>query len=182
MRPMANRKKFQVREERPEDIAAIHRVNEAAFGQPGEAELVDALRQAGGVTLSLVALVDGEVIGHILFSPVVIQRSPQEVVAVGLAPMAVLPDFQKSGAGSELIRTALERLREAGHTAVVVLGHPTYYPRFGFQRASTVDLCWEHDAPDEAFMALELQPGALSGTQGIVSYRPEFDSVSDHRA
>jgi putative acetyltransferase len=165
-----------VREEQPGDVEAIHRINEAAFGQALEARLVDALRRAGAVTLSLVAVADGEVVGHVLFSPVTIGGHPG-VEAVGLGPMAVLPHSQRRGVGSELVRSGLERLREAGYAAVVVLGHPDYYPRFGFRRASEHGLRWERDAPDAAFMALELRAGALSSCRGVVSYRPEFDEV-----
>ena len=167
-----------MRVERPGDVEAIRRVNEAAFGQPLEARIVAALRRAGAVTASLVASVDGAVVGHILFSPVVIRGEGAEGEAVGLGPMAVLPAFQRRGVGSALVRAGLELLRDAGHPAVVVLGHPGYYPRFGFRRASDFGIRWEHEAPDEAFMALELRAGALAGLAGVVSYRPELDEPS----
>jgi len=167
-----------IRDEHPEDIAAIRRINELAFGQPAEADLVDALRAAGAVTLSLVAVDDdGTVIGHILFSPVTIASEQGRSEAVGLAPMAVLPEAQGRLVGNALVHFGLERLHAAGHQAVVVLGHPAYYPRFGFRRASALGLRWDHDAPDEAFMALELVPGALHGRAGVVSFRPEFEGV-----
>ncbi|WP_239014522.1 GNAT family N-acetyltransferase [Archangium violaceum] len=166
-----------MRTEQPQDVEAVRHVNTLAFGRAAEAALVDALRAAGGVTLSLVAEVDGQLVGHILFSPVELDRNGDRDVAVGLAPMAVLPDHQRHGIGSKLIRAGLDRLREAGHGAVVVLGHPDYYPRFGFARASRFGLRWEVECPDEAFMALELREGFLGTRPGIVRYRPEFGAV-----
>ncbi|WP_050434105.1 GNAT family N-acetyltransferase [Chondromyces crocatus] len=167
-----------LRPEHPGDAAAIRRVNERAFNTPAEADLVDALTRNGGVTLSLVASIDGQVVGHILFSPVTIEREGAHDEAIGLAPMAVLPEHQRRGIGDRLIREGLDRLRRAGHGAVVVLGHPAYYPRFGFEPASRFGLRWEIACPDEAFMALELRPGALVSHPGIVRYRPEFGAVS----
>jgi putative acetyltransferase len=165
---------MHVREERVEDAGAVRRVNELAFGRDLEASLVDALRSNGGVTLSLVAVDEDDVVGHVLFSPVVGRSNDGTFEGLGLGPMAVRPDVQRRGIGSKLIRAGLERLRDAGHEVVVVLGHAEYYPRFGFRRASEVGIRWEHDAPDEAFMVLELRPGCLRGRTGIVSYRPEF--------
>ncbi|ATB37478.1 GCN5-related N-acetyltransferase [Cystobacter fuscus] len=171
------RSEILVRPEQPHEAEAIRQVNARAFGRDAEAALVDALRGAGGVTLSLVARVGEQLVGHILFSPVEIDRGGNQDVAVGLAPMAVLPDHQRHGVGSRLIRAGLDRLREAGHGAVVVLGHPDYYPRFGFSRASHFGLRWEVECPDEAFMALELREGFLGRRPGIVRYRPEFSAV-----
>jgi putative acetyltransferase len=155
----------------------VRRVNELAFGRPAEAELVAALRSAGVATLSLVAVRSGEVVGHILFSPVTIDTRGGARAAVGLAPMAVAPAWQRLGIGTALVRTGLVELRRRGHAAVVVLGHPQYYPRFGFERASRYGMRWEHDCPDEAFLALELVPGALGESAGVVRYRPEFGAV-----
>jgi putative acetyltransferase len=157
-----NERPVEVRSERPGDVEAIRCANEAAFGGPLEARIVAALRRAGAVTASLVALVEGAVVGHILFSPVTIRGEGTEGEAVGLGPMAVLPAFQRRGVGSALVRAGLAHLRAAGHRAVVVLGHPAYYPRFGFRRASELGLRWEHEAPDEAFMVLELRAEARS--------------------
>lgn len=166
-----------LREEETGDHAAIAALNEAAFGQPGEAALVDALRAHGGLTLSLVAIAEDELVGHIAFSPVTITGDGAVRRAIGLAPMAVAPAWQRRGVGTRLVCEGLERLRATGALAVVVLGHPNYYPRFGFAPASRFGLRWEHPAPDEAFMALELLPGALTGTAGVVRYRPEFEVV-----
>lgn len=167
---------IHIRGERKEDFEGVRRVNEAAFGQPAEADLVDALRSGGAVTVSLVAEVKGQIVGHILFSPVTVQGA-DDLKAVGLGPMAVLPEHQRRGIGSLLIRKGLEYCRKAGIQAVVVLGHPDYYPRFGFRRASSWGLRCEFDAPDEAFMALELIPNVLSGRSGVVNYHAAFKGI-----
>lgn len=170
-----------VRRERPDDLAAIRAVNELAFGTAAEADLVDALRARGQATLSFVAAEGHRVVGHILFSPVTIESGGESggdsVAALGLGPMVVLPARQRQGIGSALVRTGLEACRDAGHGCVVVLGHPEYYPRFGFTRASRHGVTWEHPAPDEAFMLVELRDGALGGRGGIVRYQPEFGAV-----
>jgi len=164
-----------IRQEKPEDVAAIYTVNEQAFGQAAEAELVDKLRANGKVTLSLVAVQDGEIVGHILFSPMTIESGEQTFAAVGLGPMAVRPEFQKQGIGSQLIARGLEQCRAHGHACVIVLGHPEYYPRFGFVPASRYGIRCEYDVPDEVFMALELRDGALGA--GLAKYQPEFNEV-----
>jgi putative acetyltransferase len=168
---------LRVRPETEADHAAVRAINERAFGQPGEAALVEALRRAGAVILSLVAERAGALVGHILFSPVTVETAAGAYRAVGLAPMAVEPGHQRAGVGSALVEDGLRRLRAQGHQAVVVLGHPSYYPRFGFAPASRFGLSWEHDAPDEAFMALELSFGALAGRGGVVAFHPAFDAV-----
>ncbi len=171
-----------IRREAPGDAAAIRRLNDAAFGQPEEGEIVDRLRQAlaGGDEpwISLVAEIEGEgIVGHILFTEVEIRAAAggePAATAVGLAPMAVRPDLQRRGIGSRLVETGLAECRAAGHELVVVLGHPAYYPRFGFVAAAGLGLAWEGEAPSEAFMALELTAGAAASRGGVVSYRPEF--------
>jgi putative acetyltransferase len=150
---------------------------EEAFGQPKEADLVDALRRRGGVTLSLVAVRDNEVVGHILFSPVTIESEGSSFEAVGLGPMVVLPVYQKRGIGSQLVRTGLEQCRRAGYEVVVVLGHAEYYPRFGFVPGKVHGIHCEFDGPDDVFMVVELHPGALDGRTGLAKYRPEFSMV-----
>lgn len=164
-----------IRSEQPEDKDAIHRVNEQAFNASEEAILVDQLREHGKVVLSLVAVHDGQVVGHILFSPIVIETADQALEGVGLAPMAVLPEFQNQGIGSRLVRAGLDECRRLGHKLAVVLGHPEFYPRFGFVPASRYGIRSEFDVRDEVFMAMELQPGALAGCAGLVKYQPEFD-------
>jgi putative acetyltransferase len=166
-----------VRSEEPEDIAAIRIVNERAFGNAAEADLVDALRRNGKATISLVAEDDGRVVGHILFSPVTIETGERELVGVGLAPMSVIPERQNQRIGSLLVEEGLRRCRENGHRFVVVLGHPAYYPRFGFVPASSFGIKSEYDVADEVFMVMELQEGALSGCAGVVKYQLEFNEV-----
>jgi putative acetyltransferase len=167
-----------VRRERPGDVAAIRAVHALAFGGAVEAEIVDALRARGKATLSLVAVDAERVVGHILISPVTITLPSEEDgearAALGLGPMAVLPTHQRQGIGSLLVRAGLAACRDAGHGCVVVLGHPAYYPRFGFEPASRRGVRWEHPVPDEAFMILELRQGGLGGRGGIVRYQPEF--------
>jgi putative acetyltransferase len=167
-----------IRRETDSDIDAVHRVNEVAFGQPGEAALVDALRENGADILSLVAERGGEVVGHILFSPAhVVSDDGEETDAVALAPIAVLPAHQRTGVGAALIEQGLTTLREAGHGLVIVLGHAAYYPRFGFVPASMFSIRCPFDVPDEAFMAMELRKGATPDGGGVVRYRPEFDGA-----
>ena len=166
-----------IRNEKPADAAAIRRVNEQAFGQPDEAALVDALRRRGAFALSLVAVEGDWVVGHILFSPVTVESGQGDFDALSLAPMAVLPARQRQGIGSQLVRAGLEGCRQAGHEIVVVLGHPDYYPRFGFSPASQRGIACEFDAPDEAFMLVELRENALDGRRGVVRYPPEFHTL-----
>lgn len=166
-----------IRREAEHDVAAIRHVNERAFGQPDEARLVDALRAGGAVLLSLVAERDGMVVGHVLFSPAKVVGERAETQAAALAPIAVLPGYQKTGVGSSLVRQGLAELRDAGHGLVIVLGHPDYYPRFGFVPASTFGIGCPFDVPDEAFMVLELRNGAAPPGGGVVRYRPEFDGL-----
>jgi putative acetyltransferase len=163
-----------IRPERPEDRDAIRHVNEEAFGQNQEAEIVERLRSRGTLTISLVAVQDKKIIGHIAFSPVTIESEGAIFEAIALAPMAVLPPYQRKGIGSQLVRAGLGECRQIGHELVVVLGHPAYYPRFGFVPASTYGIKSEYDVPDEAFMVLELRQGVFSGQGGTVKYQPEF--------
>jgi len=166
-----------IRPERPEDASRIHEVNQLAFGQPAEADLVDKLRAACAESLSLVAE-DETVVGHILFTPVVVDGGTGRVVGMGLAPMAVHPDRQRQGIGSQLVTQGLEALRDRGCPFVVVVGHPEYYPRFGFEPASKHGLAsqWE-GMPDEAFMVLILDSFAMTTVSGVATYRKEFNEV-----
>jgi len=164
-----------IRPETDADHDAIQHVNREAFGQEAEAQLVDALRDGGFVRLSLVAELDGQVVGHILFSDIQIVGEDDSVDALALAPMAVVPEHQRKGIGSELVRTGLEQCRQAGHRIVIVLGHPNYYPRFGFSSELATPL--QSQYAGEAFMALELAPGALEGVGGEVKYSPPFEAV-----
>ncbi len=166
-----------IRPERPEDSSQIRHVNELAFGQPAEADLIDKLRKACAEALSLVAEDGGAVVGHILFTPVVVEGRLGS--GMGLAPMAVLPARQRQGIGSQLVRRGLDILRERGCPFIVVVGHPEYYPRFGFEPASKHGLVsqWE-GMPDAAFMVLVLDGRAMVGASGVARYRDEFDDVT----
>ena len=166
-----------IRPETAEDYAAIHEVNLLAFGQEVEPRLVEALRRLPDFIpeLSLVAIEAGQVVGHILFSPFVIETKDGTVPALTLAPLAVRPEFQNQGIGSQLVRDGLERCRDLGHRIVVVVGHPNYYPRFGFSPARARGLEAPFPVPDEAFMVLELAPGALDGVAGTVRFPPPFE-------
>jgi putative acetyltransferase len=151
---------------------AIHSLNAAAFGRLDEADLVDSLRGECAVLLSLVAEVDRRIVGHILFSRMSIETNEGSVSAAALAPVAVLPDHQRRGIGERLIRRGLDLLRGRGERIVIVLGHPNYYPRFGFSSEKARSL--ESPFPPQAFMAMELSPGALDGIRGKVRYAAAF--------
>ena len=167
-----------IRPERPDDNPAIRAINDAAFEQPAEGAVVDAIRAACPDILSLVAEEEGEVVGHILFSPAGAMGPDGPVVGMGLAPMAVAPGRQRQGIGSDLVRAGLDLLRQRGCPFVIVLGHPEYYPRFGFEPASRHGLvCQWEGIPDDVFLALVLDAEAMDGVQGIARYRDEFDAA-----
>jgi len=168
-----------IRPERPADEAAIRAVNDAAFGRGAEGALVDALRGSAAFVpeLSLVAESGADLIGHVLFTRLQIVEGSVSHPALALAPMAVQPSWQRRGVGSALVRRGLADARELGHGVVVVLGHPAFYPRFGFSPARPLGIRSPFDAPDEAFLVLALRPGALDGVRGEVRYPPEFLEV-----
>ena len=169
-----------IRAEQPADEAAIHEVNALAFGREAEARLVAALRGGDAFVpeLSLVAVDDGQVVGHVLLSRVGIEGQAGDGSALALGPIAVRPERQRQGIGSALVRQALDEARRLGYTVVVLIGHPDYYPRFGFgpARARGLESAWP--VPDEVFMVRELVPGALAGVCGAVRYAPAFDAVA----
>ena len=167
---------MRIRTERECDWEGVYKINASAFESPAEAKLVNALREQAHPLISLVAEEEGDVIGHILFSPVTLDGHTDFKI-MGLAPMAVLPDWQGKGIGSALVREGLARCKEMGYAAVVVLGHPAYYPHFGFVPASRFGINSEYDAPDEAFMVLELVPGALSGRSGMARFHKAFEDI-----
>lgn len=167
-----------VREETPADRDSVRALNIAAFGGAAEADLVDRLRAEADPVVSLVAEVGGEVVGHILFSPGFLAGQPALAIA-GLAPMAVAPGHQRQGAGSALVRAGLAACRRAGFGAVCVLGHPGYYPRFGFETARERGIDCEYDVPPEAFMIVELEPGCLEGSSGTIRYHPAFAAAEE---
>jgi putative acetyltransferase len=166
-----------VREEIPEDYEAIRNLNLLAFGGNEEADLVDRLRSTGIVVVSLVAVDNGEIVGHILFSDLPIETNQGVIDAVSLAPMSVNPKWQCQGIGSALVRKGLAFCRERGKSIVVVLGRPQYYPRFGFSAELAKNL--HSPFSGDAWMALELTKGALDNVKGTVRY-PEAFGVLDH--
>jgi putative acetyltransferase len=169
---------FSIREEKTEDVAGIRLVNESAFKQPEEANIIDKLRQNCSGILSLVAIEGDNIIGHILFSPAVIESENGQMVGMGLAPMAVIPERQCQGIGTALIKRGIACLRELDCSFVIVLGHSKYYPRFGFKLASQYGLRsqWK-GVPDEAFMIMVLKDNVMHNVDGVAYYRDEFNEA-----
>ena len=166
-----------IREEKNTDKEILWDINQEAFGGLDEANLVNALRESGCPYISLVAEVDQQVVGYILFTPVTLSGNKTGLKLIGLAPMAVLSKYQRQGIGSQLVEAGLERCKELGYDAVVVLGHPTYYPKFGFTPAKQFGIQSEYEVPDDVFMILELTPGSLKGNQGTIQYHEAFNSL-----
>ncbi len=164
-----------IRHETLADFEAIQKVNLRAFEQSNEGNIVDTLRIAGALTISLVALHDNQIVGHIAFSPVTIESEDGSFNALGLGPMAVLPERQNKGIGSQLVEAGLKECLRLGHEIVVVIGHPEYYPRFGFVPAGPLGISWEHDVPEDAFMIAQLNTGTLAGRTGMVKFHPAFN-------
>ena len=167
---------MRIRAEETKDLVAIEAVNTSAFETPLEARLVNMLREQAQPVISLVADDGGEIVGHIMFSAVVLDGYGDLKIA-GLAPMSVVPGRQQQGIGSALVRAGLEECRQAGFGAVVVLGHPGYYPKFGFQPSNRFSIKSEYDVPPEVFMVLELVPGYLDGAGGTIRYHDAFRAV-----
>jgi putative acetyltransferase len=160
----------------PKDYAEVYAVNIAAFDTPAEAKLVEVLRVEAHPYVSLVANEVGEIVGHVLFTPVELSGHAHLKI-MGLGPVAVMPEKQGRGIGSALIKAGLERCKEIDYGAVVVLGHKGYYPRFGFTPSVRFGIGCEYDVPEEVFMVIELVPGYLQGAQGIIHYHPAFKDV-----
>ncbi|MBI1872757.1 MAG: N-acetyltransferase [Acidobacteria bacterium] len=165
---------IEIRPEQPGDIPAIRDVNRRAFGQDQEGNIVDALRANGAAVLSLVAAVDGRVVGHIMYSPLLVGG----VQGAALGPMAVLPEHQHRGIGTSLVEAGNRQLRHDGCPFIAVLGHATFYPRFGFRPANTYGITCEWDVPDDVFMMLVLDEAKMSDVVGIAKYRTEFSTVA----
>jgi putative acetyltransferase len=163
--------------EKPQDVGLIYELNQSAFGQANEAELVDALRRLGALSYSLVAFDNSELVGHLAFSPVNIYHDEKVHEALGLAPMAVKPTSQRQGIGTQLFNYWLNNFDLEQHGIVVVLGHPKFYLSLGFLQANIYGIKWEVNVPAEAFMVRELRVGALSKIQGIVKYHPKFNEL-----
>ena len=168
---------MRVRPPLPRDVDAVLAVHRAAFAREDEARLVAALRANGRHVFEQLAECDGAIVGHVMFSPVRIAEG-NDGLAIGLAPMAVRPDWQRRGIGTGLLQAALRELAATPYRAVVVLGDPAFYGRFGFRPAAAAGL---HDTygGGDAFMALALREGGLNGYRGQVDYAPEFDVLTD---
>ena len=163
---------MEIRGRTAADDSAIRRLNDDAFGGTYESRLIEDLRAADLDAVELVAVENDDIVGHILFSVLATTIDQQAVPALALAPMAVRPDRQRRGIGSVLVRAGLSLARVRDWRAVIVLGHQKYYPRFGFSAALARPL--EAPFSGDAFMALELEPGALRGEKGRVTYPPAF--------
>jgi putative acetyltransferase len=169
----------EIRREQGGDVVAIRNVNDRAFGRPNEGAVIERLRGASEGLLSLVAVAQGQVVGHILFSPVYLEaKDGREWSGAGLAPLAVLPEWQRRGIGSELVRAGLDSLHHTLCPFVVVLGSPEYYPRFGFEPASKRRIRCTWDVPDETFMILVLNERGMRGASGLARYRAEWDAAT----
>lgn len=169
----------EIREEHKQDYEAVYTVNELAFKQANEAQLVAALRKSAAFipALSLVAVVDQTISGYILFTKIFIKNDSSTYESLALAPVAILPEYQQKGIGSALIRAGLQKAKELAYDSVIVLGHEHYYPKFGFEPAEKWQIKAPFDVPSNVFMALELKPGALEKVSGTVEYAKEFQSV-----
>jgi len=173
---------FFIRREAPEDIPAIFEVNYQAFAHYDEARLVDALRDARifNPELSLVAVHGDRIIGHIMFPPITIESSRSVTPAIALSPLVVHPDYQCLGVGAALIEEGLKVCRNLGHRIVIVIGHPGYYPRYGFRSARAHGIVAPFTVADDVFMVLALDPCALDGIEGTVKYPEAFDAITGY--
>ncbi|WKZ19768.1 MAG: N-acetyltransferase [Candidatus Jettenia sp. CY-1] len=165
-----------IRNEEENDWAAVRTLNTAVFETPTEANLVDALRREAYPVISLIAEENQAIFGHIMFSPVLLSGH-SKLKIMGLAPMAVALEHQRMGIGSTLVCAGLKQCKRLGYGAVVVLGHPEYYPRFGFSPAARFDIGCEYEVPKDVFMVVELQPGFLHGASGKIKYHAAFSNV-----
>ena len=169
--------KINIRKEKDSDKENIWKVNAGAFETEAEANLVNALRDSGIHFISLVAEQDEKIVGHILFTPVEFLGDNSGLKLMGLAPMAVLPKYQKKGIGKQLVNKGIENCITQGYDAIVVLGHPEYYPKFGFTPSVKYGIKSEYDVPDEVSMVLELRENSLKGKSGIIKYHGAFGSL-----
>jgi putative acetyltransferase len=173
---------MNIRLEQTSDIEQIWAVNVDAFTTDVEANLVNTLRDSGCPFVSMVAEEDNQIVGHILFTPVELSGDSsgsqmKELKLMGLAPMAVSSECQKKGVGSQLVKAGLEYCSALDVDAVVVLGHPDYYPKFGFVPSATFGIKTELDVPEEVFMAQELRKGCLDGKEGTIKFHKVFAGV-----
>ncbi|HDR3886817.1 TPA: N-acetyltransferase [Bacillus cereus] len=171
---------IKIRQEQQNDYSKTEEVVKEAFSNEEfsdkkEHELVKRIRECDAFVpaLSIVA-VDEEIVGHIMLSKITIEQGGTTVDSLALAPVSVAPGHQKKGIGGKLIVAALEKAKELGYGSVVVLGHPEYYPKFGFKKASDWNIKAPFEVPDEVFMAMELRENALQGVEGVVQYSSAF--------
>jgi len=165
-----------IRSETKQDYNQIRKINDLAFGQENEGKMIDALRKTSDFNflLSLVAEIKGKIVGHILFYPIKIKNKKEEHTVLSLAPMAVHPEFQNNGIGRKLVNRGLKIARELGFGAVIVVGHPNYYPRFGFKSAKNWKIKLPFEVPVDAFLAIELKKDYLKNCSGTVEYPKQY--------
>ena len=168
---------MSIRAEKSADLDGISKINIEAFDTKEEVTIVNALRSSGVTNISLVYEKNNELVGHILFTPVELIGDKSSLKLMGLAPMAVIPKFQNKGVGSSLIKEGIQQCIDNGYDAIIVLGHPDYYPKFGFVPSIKYGIKSEYDVPDEVFMALELKENILKGKHGIIKYHDAFNCV-----
>lgn len=170
---------LQLQSETSADLTEIRQVVTAAFQQPNEADLVEKIRSSDNFIpeLSLVAKQDGKVVGHLLFSDITIISDTQVYKALALAPLAIQPEWQRQGIGTQLVNFGLRRCQDFEYPVAIVLGHPEYYSRLGFQTASHFEIYPPFRVPDEAFMVRENQSGSLQQVRGMVQYPRYFEEV-----
>lgn len=166
---------LQIRSFTPADTAAVRDVHVTAFSTPVEAELVKALHAGGHAPISLVAEEDGKIVGHILFSRLSLQIDDRPISALALAPVAVRPEYQKSGVGSALIRAGHDQAQRDGWEASIVLGEPAYYRKFGYDASAVAHIASPYAG--EYLMGLELAAGALRGENGTMTYAEPFAAL-----
>lgn len=173
-----------IRPERPLDPPRVFAIHRAAFGRDAEAELVDALRESERPLVSLVAEADDVPVGHVMVSPVSLHPAPGAPVEgplLALAPVGVTPAWQGRGVGGALCRAALDACGELGAPLVFVLGHPSYYRRFGFEPAGPHGFTYRGADPGPAFMVCALRRDATAGLSGDVRYAAAFDALGTGR-
>ncbi|MDR2956514.1 MAG: N-acetyltransferase [Prevotella sp.] len=174
-----NEQNAQIRQERAQDFPAVYNIHVKAFSRIEEARLTDRLRSSDAFIpeLSLVAIIENEIVGHILFTKVSIEHEYGQKESLSLAPMAVRPDTQRKGVGTKLIQAGFEKARQLGYKSVIVLGHPEYYTKFGFKPTSNWDIKPPFNVPNNAFMGMELIEDAFGNMKGIVQYPKEFQEI-----